>query len=173
MAATYSIGEIASRVGLSTSALRYYETLGLLPAPERSSGQRRYDRDALDRLAMIAVAQRAGFTLQEVRLLFDCLEADTAPTQEWRDLAQQKLIEIEQLIARAESMRTLLHNWLRCDCLTLEDIDAFRRANTDWAVRELRHDSPADPDAASRRGHRRSDRSRPAQLRRKSSRHAR
>jgi MerR family redox-sensitive transcriptional activator SoxR len=131
--ATYSIGEVARRVGLSTSALRYYESLGLLPTPERSSGRRLYDQDALDRLAMIDVAQRAGFTLREVRVLLDGLQADTPPTQEWRDLAQHKLAEIDQLLARTEAMRTLLHTWLHCDCLTLDDIDAFRRANTDWA----------------------------------------
>jgi MerR family redox-sensitive transcriptional activator SoxR len=133
VAATYSIGEVARRVGLSTSALRYYESLGLLPTPERSGGRRRYDQDALDRLAMIDVAQRAGFTLREVRLLLDGLEADAPPTQEWRDLAQHKLAEIEQLLVRTEAMRALLHTWLECECLTLEDIDAFRRANTEWA----------------------------------------
>lgn len=133
MAATYSIGDIARRVGLSTSALRYYETLGLLPTPERSSGRRRYDQDALDRLAMIDVAQRAGFTLREVRALLDGLEADTPPTDEWRELAQRKLTEIEALLARTEAMRTLLITWLECDCLTLKDIDAFRQANADWA----------------------------------------
>ena len=65
MPGTYSIGEVARRVGLSTSALRYYESVGLLPTPERSSGRRVYDQDALDRLAMIDVAQRAGFTLRD------------------------------------------------------------------------------------------------------------
>ena len=133
MHASYSIGEVAQRVGLSTSALRYYETLGLLPAPERASGRRRYDQDALDRLAMIDVAQRAGFTLREARILLDGLDADTPPTDEWRQLAQRKLTEIEQLLARTEAMRTLLHTWLDCDCLTLKDIDAFRQANAEWA----------------------------------------
>lgn len=133
MPETYSIGEIARRVGLSTSALRYYETLGLLPRPERISGRRRFDQDALDRLAMIDVAQRAGFSLREAKLLLDGLQADTPPTEEWRQLAAQKLEEVEQLLARTEAMRALLHTWLRCDCLTLDDIDAFRQANAAWA----------------------------------------
>jgi len=130
---TYSIGEVARRVGLSTSALRYYETLGLLPTPERSSGRRRYDQDALDRLAIIDVAQRAGFSLREAKLLLDGLQADTPPTDEWRQLAAHKLEEVEQLLARTEAMRALLQTWLHCDCLTLDDIDAFRQANADWA----------------------------------------
>lgn len=133
MPATYSIGEVARSVGLSTSALRYYESLGVLRPPERSSGRRRYDQEALDRLAMIEVAQRAGFTLREVGLLLDGLDAEMVPTEEWRDLATQKLAEVEQLLVRAEAMRALLQTWLKCDCLTLEDIETFRRANTEWA----------------------------------------
>jgi MerR family redox-sensitive transcriptional activator SoxR len=133
VSATYSIGEVASRVGLSTSALRYYETLGLLSEPERVSGRRRYDQAALDRLAMIDVAQRAGFTLREVSELLASLQADTAPTEQWRTLATDKLAEIEQLIGRADAMRTLLRTWLDCECLTIEDIDAFRQANEQWA----------------------------------------
>lgn len=133
MSATYSIGEVASRVGLSASALRYYESLGLLPEPERVSGRRRYDQAALDRLAMIDVAQRAGFTLREVGELLTGLQNDKAPTDQWRALATDKLAEIEQLIGRADAMRALLRTWLDCECLTIEDVDAFRRANEQWA----------------------------------------
>lgn len=139
---SYSIGEVARRVGLSTSALRYYETLGLLPAPERTSGRRRYDQDALDRLAMIDVAQRAGFTLREAKILLDGLDADEPPTDEWRELARHKLDEIDQLLRRTRAMRNLLHTWLTCDCLTLDDIDAFRRANADWARAQQQTASP-------------------------------
>lgn len=134
---TYSIGEVAERVGLSTSALRYYETLGLLPIPERVAGRRRYDQHALDRLAMIGVAQRAGFSLREAKQLLDGLEVDAVPTEEWRELARDKLAEIDQLVTRAQAMRALLHALLQCDCLTLEDIDTFRRANAAWAHAHL------------------------------------
>jgi hypothetical protein len=61
------------------------------------------------------------------------IQADTPSTQEWRQLAAQKLTEVEQLLVRTQAMRALLHTWLNCDCLTLEDIDAFRQANADWA----------------------------------------
>ena len=133
MAETYSIGEVAQRVGLSTSALRYYESLGLIPQPERESGRRRYDQDVFDRLAMIDVAQRAGFTLTEVRVLLDGLKADVPPAAEWRALAERKLAEIDALLARTTEMRSLIEKCLTCDCLTLDDIDAFRRANVAWA----------------------------------------
>lgn len=124
---------VAKRVGLSTSALRYYESLGLLSEPEREGGRRRYDQDALDRLAMIDVAQRAGFTLREVKLLLDGLRADTPPSDDWRQLAQGKLAELDELLTRTRAMRKLLRTALQCDCLTLEDIDTFRRVNAEWA----------------------------------------
>ena len=133
MPAQYSIGDIAQRVGLSTSALRYYETLGLLPEPERASGRRRYGEDTLDRLAMIDVAQRAGFTLREAKLLLDGLEAETPATDEWRELAQRKLDELESLAARTKAMRNLLQTASTCECLQLDDIEAFRQANAEWA----------------------------------------
>jgi MerR family redox-sensitive transcriptional activator SoxR len=113
--------------------LRYYETLGLLDVPERVSGRRRYGQDTLERLAMIDVARRAGFTLREAKLLLDGLQAETPPTDEWRELAEHKLAEIEQLLKRTQAMRALLKSCLTCDCLTLENIDAFRKANADWA----------------------------------------
>src|SRR5260221_13158794 len=65
-----AIGEVAARAGVAPSALRYYERLGLLPAPLRSSGRRRYTDAVLVRLRVIAFAQGCGFPLREVRELF-------------------------------------------------------------------------------------------------------
>lgn len=133
MDTSYSIGEVARRTGLSPSALRYYESIGVLPEPQRASGRRRYDQDALDRLAMVDVAQRAGLTLRETTTLLDGLGADAVPSTEWRELALAKLAEIDALIARARGMRKLLRNGLDCDCLALDDIDEFRTACAAWA----------------------------------------
>ena len=67
--ATLTIGEVARRAGLKTSAIRYYESVGLLPEAPRESGQRRYGDDTLRRLQVIDVAKRAGFSLDEARVL--------------------------------------------------------------------------------------------------------
>lgn len=142
MPGTYSIGEVASRFGLSTSALRYYESLGLLAAPPRVSGRRRYDDAALERLAMVDVARRAGFSLREARVLLDGLHAATPPTEQWRELARRKLAEIDELVAHAEATRRLLHTLLDCDCLSLEDMAAFRRANREWVRADRGSDTP-------------------------------
>src|SRR5215203_2359679 len=64
-----TIGQVARQAGLATSAIRYYESIGLLPEPERLSGQRRYAPDVLRRLGAIDVAKQAGFTLEETRAL--------------------------------------------------------------------------------------------------------
>src|SRR5918997_4063167 len=65
------IGEVAARAGVRVSLIRYYEEIGLLPEPERVSGQRRYDDTVLRRLTVIDVAQRAGLSLEEIRELVE------------------------------------------------------------------------------------------------------
>jgi MerR family transcriptional regulator, redox-sensitive transcriptional activator SoxR len=102
--ATLSIGEVAARAGLKTSSIRYYESVGILPEPERVSGQRRYLPDVLGRLTVVAVAQEAGFSLAEIRELLD--ESDGGPpSQRLQALARAKLPEVEALIARAQAMK--------------------------------------------------------------------
>ncbi len=120
-----SIGEVARKAGVRTSALRYYERIGLLPRAGRENGRRRYDgealREALDRLAVVRVAQQAGFTISEIRTLLDGFSEDTPPSERWRVLAQDKLPEVEALVKRALGMKDLLERGLRCECLSLEE----------------------------------------------------
>ena len=124
-----SIGEVARRAGVRPSALRYYEGIGLLPQPARANGQRRYEgevlREVLDRLAVVRVAQQAGFTISEVRTLLDGFSEDTPPSERWRVLAREKLTEIEALVERALGMKQLLERGLRCECLRLEDCEVI------------------------------------------------
>ena len=106
---------------MSTSRIRYYEARGLLPEPEREAGKRRYTEDVFRRLAIIAGAQRVGFTLDEIR---DLLGSRDQPAHErLRQLALLKLPELDELIARATSVRRVLKMCSRCDC---ESIDVCR-----------------------------------------------
>jgi MerR family redox-sensitive transcriptional activator SoxR len=117
------IGEVAERAGVNTSLIRYYERIGLLPAPERVSGQRRYDHAVLRRLAVIDVAQRAGLSLDEIRSL---LEIGTDPlSTRLQDLAQRKLPEIEALIDRAERVRAWLTAATGCECQSVDECALF------------------------------------------------
>ena len=116
-----TIGEVARRTGIRASALRYYESVGVLPTPRRVNGRRRYDGEVLELLAVVRVAQQAGFTVSEIRTLLHGFSADTPPSARWRALASRKLPEVEALIRRALGIKRLLERGLRCGCLRLED----------------------------------------------------
>lgn len=116
-----SIGAVAREAGIRASAIRYYEQAGLLPAPQRESGRRRYTPDILDRIALIQFAQQAGFTIGEIRTLFEGFEEGTPMSLRWQVLAQHKLAEVDALVDRAQRMRALLARALDCGCLRLED----------------------------------------------------
>ncbi|HEX8919573.1 MAG TPA: MerR family transcriptional regulator [Chloroflexota bacterium] len=121
MVENLAIGEVARRAGIRTSAIRYYEQVGLLPVPRRASGRRRYDPDILDRIALIQFAQRAGFTVGEIRTLFEGFEEGTPMSARWQVLAHVKLAEVDEMMDRAQRMRSLLDQALTCGCLRLED----------------------------------------------------
>ena len=116
-----AIGEVAERAGMSTSRIRYYETRGLLPEPERAAGKRRYGEEVFRRLAIIDAAQRVGFTLEEIRDLLG--SRDELAHERLRQLALSKLPELDDLIARATSVRRVLKMCSRCNC---ESIDVCR-----------------------------------------------
>ena len=115
------IGEVARRAGIAPSAIRYYESLGLLPVPQRAGGKRRYDEQVLSWLALVALARQAGFTMSETRQLVAGFEAGTPPAARWNALATRKLAEIDAQLARAARMRKVLMRALACGCLRLED----------------------------------------------------
>ena len=123
--AEMTIGEVARRAGVEPSTLRYYESIGILPAPKRVSGQRRYSSDVLLRMAFIRVAKEAGFTMSDVQTLVDGFSEDTPPSRRWKTLARSKLPEVEALIVRAQGMKRLLQEGLACDCLRLEECALF------------------------------------------------
>ena len=126
-----AIGEVARRARLRTSAVRYYERLGLLPPPLRSSGRRRYDDGVFVRLEVIAFARECGFSLREIRQLF----AGKPYSAALRGLASRKLLEMRRTIARLEAMRGLLKTALRCECLTLEQCGRRLLAPADGRAR--------------------------------------
>jgi MerR family transcriptional regulator, redox-sensitive transcriptional activator SoxR len=125
--ARLSIGQVAERAGLNASAIRYYERAGLLPEPERTGGQRRYTDETLRRLEVIDISKRAGFTLDEVRLLLATSDAGEPLHPRLRALAERKLPEVDALIARAEAMRAWLAKARECHCSSLELCALFER----------------------------------------------
>ncbi|HEX7298891.1 MAG TPA: MerR family transcriptional regulator [Solirubrobacteraceae bacterium] len=124
---TLTIGQLANRFELKTSAIRYYERVGVLPEPARESGQRRYGLDAIKRLEILDVAKRAGFTLDEARVLLQRSDAGSPAFESLRELAARKLPEVDALIARARAMRTWLLTATDCSCTTLDVCALFDR----------------------------------------------
>jgi DNA-binding transcriptional MerR regulator len=106
-----TIGELARRAGVTTSALRYYEELGLLPAPPRISGQRRYPEAAARVVGMILLYSDAGFTLAEQKAL---MAARASAPGARRQLMRRKLAELDEQIARAQAVREAMRHGLRC-----------------------------------------------------------
>ncbi len=117
-----TIGEVAQRAGIRASAIRYYESVEVLPAPRRINGHRRYDSRVFERLAVIQMAQQAGFTVSEIRTLFNGFTTETPASVRWQALASQKLVEVDALMRRVQAMKQLLEEvLLRCRCLTLDE----------------------------------------------------
>ena len=118
--ANLTIGQVAKRAGLNSSAIRYYEAKGLLPEPARISGQRRYGEDTLARLGVIDIAKRAGFSLDDIRARLGAGDAGEPAHARLQDLARRKLAGIDELIDRAQSVRSWLRTATGCGCQTLD-----------------------------------------------------
>src|SRR5262245_37690170 len=110
-----TIGQLATRSGVAPSAIRYYERLGLLPTPIRTSGQRRYDNTAVQRLAVIGFAKYVGFNLTEIAHLLQGIHV-RPPTDRWRQMAHAKLREIDDAIEHASTLKRKLEETLSQTC---------------------------------------------------------
>lgn len=111
-----AIGTVASRYGVPATTLRYWEQIGVLPAQRRSSGQRRYDRDAIRRLKFIRMAQQAGLSLEDIRAIL-AGHVDRSPTfSDWASVAKDQLVAIDHRIADLAQLRTTIEGCLTCGC---------------------------------------------------------
>ena len=111
--------------GRSTSAIRYYEQVGLLPEPVRVGGRRRYDPAAVRTLAVIETGQRAGLALDEIKVLLAASPGDAAAIERLRQVASRKLPEVVALIERSELVRGWLELAARCECPDLGQCPLF------------------------------------------------
>jgi DNA-binding transcriptional MerR regulator len=106
-----TIGELARRSGVATSALRYYEELGLLPTPARISGQRRYPESAVRLVGIILLLRDVGFSLAEQKGL---MASRTVALDDWHRLVQRKLAELDDQIAKVQTAREAIDHAVRC-----------------------------------------------------------
>jgi MerR family redox-sensitive transcriptional activator SoxR len=121
------IGDVARASGRAPSAIRYYEAIGLLPQPVRVSGRRRYPAEIVRSLAIIDTAQRAGLTLDDIRLLLRASTKDAAAVERLREVAERQLPVLREAIERAEVVRGWLEQAADCCCPTLETCPLFEQ----------------------------------------------
>jgi MerR family redox-sensitive transcriptional activator SoxR len=115
-----TIGDVATRSGVAASALRFYESLGLIRAERTPGGRRCYPRHVLRRVAFIRIAQRMGLTLEEVRHALALVPADRAPTQrEWARVSRAWRARLDERVATLVALRDELTSCIGCGCLSL------------------------------------------------------
>lgn len=115
-----TIGELARRAGVATSALRYYEQLGLISSERTPGGQRRYARAMLRRVAFVRAAQTVGLSLDEVRAALALLPDERTPNKaDWNKVSATWIRRIDERIAELKRLRQTLNSCVGCGCLSL------------------------------------------------------
>lgn len=116
-----TVGQVAQRCGIATSAVRFYDDEGLISSHRTSGGQRRFDREVIRRISFILAAQRVGRSLAEIRTTLDALPHDEAPSQaEWTEVSTQWRTRLDEHITQLATLRDRLDECIGCGCLSLD-----------------------------------------------------
>ena len=124
--ATWTIGAVAERAGVATSALRFYEEQGLIHSERNAAGHRRYRSDVVRRVSFIRVAQRVGLSLDEIRDALDTLPRSRTPNRsDWAELSASWQPLIEERIRLLQGLRDKLSGCIGCGCLSLDSCSLY------------------------------------------------
>jgi MerR family transcriptional regulator, redox-sensitive transcriptional activator SoxR len=116
-----TIGELSARSGVATSALRYYEKLGLIHSTRTGGNQRRYERAELRRVAFIRVSAQVGVPLDEIAEALHSLPDSRTPTRaDWAKLSARWRARLDEQIGVLERLRDRLTSCIGCGCLSLQ-----------------------------------------------------
>ncbi len=116
-----TIGEIALRSGYATSAVRYYESIGLIQSDRTDGNQRRYERSVLRRLAFIRAARHVGLGLEEIRNALEELPSSRTPTKaDWTRISRHWRARLDAEIEALTALRDGLDSCIGCGCLSLQ-----------------------------------------------------
>lgn len=116
-----TIGEVAARSGVATSALRFYEAEGLISSTRTTGNQRRYERSTLRRIALIQAGKAAGISLDEIRQALTALPGERTPTKrDWERLSRRWRDDLDRRIATLNALRDRLTGCIGCGCLSLK-----------------------------------------------------
>ena len=117
-----TVGQLAERAGVATSAIRFYEARGLIRSTRTTGNQRRYAQAELRRVAFIRTAQRVGLSLDEIGEALGTLPDNRVPTKaDWSRLSRAWRPRLDDQIARIERLRDQLDSCIGCGCLSLRN----------------------------------------------------
>lgn len=117
-----TVGQLAERAGVATSAIRFYESRGLIRAGRTTGNQRRYEQSELRRVAFIRTAQRVGLSLDEIGEALATLPENRVPTKaDWTRLSRAWRPRLDEQIRRIERLRDQLDSCIGCGCLSLRN----------------------------------------------------
>lgn len=115
------MGEVARRSGFAASALRYYESQGLIHAERSPGGRRMFERSVLRRLAFVRAASNVGLTLEEIRSELAALPSERTPTKsDWHRISKHWRVRLDEQVAALERLRDSLDSCIGCGCLSLK-----------------------------------------------------
>ncbi|MCS3426892.1 redox-sensitive transcriptional activator SoxR [Leucobacter aridicollis] len=121
-----TIGEVAARAGIATSAIRFYEQEGLITSVRTAGNQRRYPRHTLRRLSIIGYAKRLGIPLTEVAAVFETLPADRMPSKrDWMRISARWAALLDERKRRIKTLQQELSACIGCGCLSLSSCNAL------------------------------------------------
>ncbi len=116
-----AIGAVAERTGVAISAIRFYESKGLISSERASSGHRRFRKSVIRRLSFILISQKLGYALDDIKQQLDRLPNGRTPTErDWNRLATTFATDIDARIAGLQTLRDKLDGCIGCGCLSLE-----------------------------------------------------
>lgn len=116
-----TMGEVTRRSGFAASAVRFYESQGLITAERSAGGQRTFERSVLRRLAFIRAAANIGLSLEEIRTELACLPSERTPTKaDWQRISRHWRTRLDEQIRALEKLRDGLDSCIGCGCLSLQ-----------------------------------------------------
>lgn len=125
-----TIGAMSERTGVAPSALRFYESIGLISAARSEGGQRRYSRDVIRRVSFVRAAQQVGLSLDDISAALASLPDGRTPTKrDWARLARSWQPRIDEQIALLERLRNRLDGCIGCGCLSLQACHLYNPAD--------------------------------------------
>jgi MerR family redox-sensitive transcriptional activator SoxR len=126
-----SIGQLSTRTGIAISAIRYYETQGLIHPDRNVGGHRQFQRSDIRRLSFVRIAQQFGFTIDQIGVQLQLLPEARTPTKaDWKKISKNFRTALDQRIETLTNLRDNLDGCIGCGCLSLKKCRLYNPEDT-------------------------------------------